>query len=197
MMDDSQKSSRPSRKPGTNRKKSAQPSIRFTNVSDKPSEAKKPGALSLSGALKDLKQEFTDSTWHVAAKAGGASWRIGIALLLKPEHRKIFREAALPLKDVRNLVRMTQNEISHVLKEKDTSLLKAVEGWAVEFSIELILRVTGIYSRDDLIPFLKQYSRTYSPAIWELLDGWGIKRLHLYLERERGFVSNVKRIDNG
>ena len=44
---------------------------------------------------------------------------MGKALLLKPEQRKIFREAGLSLKDLRNLAGMTQNEVSDALKLKD------------------------------------------------------------------------------
>ncbi len=194
-MNDSQKSKKPSSKPGTNLKQSAQPGKLGTDGRDKGSEAENSSAPSLSGVLNDLKQEVAGSALRVAAKAGGASLRMGQALLLKPEKRKIFREAGLALKDLRNLAGMTQNEVSDALKLKETSLLKAVEDGTATLSFELILRLAALYSRHDPIPFIIKYTRTYSPAIWKLLDDWGIGRLPLYIEREREFVNIYRNHD--
>ncbi len=194
-MDDNQKSRKPSSKPGTNLKQSAQPGKLSTDGPDKRSEAENSSAPSLSEVLNDLKQEFAGSALRVAAKAGGASLKMGKALLLKPEKRKIFREAGLALKDLRNLAGMTQNEVSDALKLKDTSLLKAIEDGTATLSFELILRLAALYSRHDPIPFIIKYTRTYSPAIWKLLDDWGIGRLPLYIEREREFVNIYRNHD--
>lgn len=194
-MDDSQKSRKPSSKPGTNLKQRAQPGKLSTDGPDKRSEAENSSAPSLSGVLNDLKQEVAASALRVAAKAGGASLKMGKALLLKPEKRKFFREAGLALKDLRNLAGMTQNEVSDALKLKDTSLLKAIEDGTATLSFELILRLAALYSRHDPIPFIIKYTRTYSPAIWKLLDDWGIGRLPLYIEREREFVNIYRNHD--
>jgi transcriptional regulator with XRE-family HTH domain len=194
-MDDSQKSRKPSSKPGSNLKQRAQPGKLSTDGLDKRSEAENSSAPSLSGVLNDLKQEVAGSALRVAAKAGGASLKMGKALLLKPEKRKIFREAGLALKDLRNLAGMTQNEVSDALKLKDTSLLKAIEDGTATLSFELILRLAALYSRHDPIPFIIKYTRTYSPVIWKLLDDWGIGRLPLYIEREREFVNIYRNHD--
>ena len=195
-MDDSQKSKKTSSKPGINLKQGAQPGKQSTDGPDKRSVAENSSAPSLSGVLNDLKQEFAGSALRVAAKAGGASLKMGKALLLTPEKRKIFREAGLALKDLRNLAGMTQNEVSDALKLKDTSLLKAIEDGTATLSFELILRLAALYSRHDPIPFIIKYTRTYSPAIWKLLDDWGIGRLPLYIEREREFVNIYRNHDN-
>jgi transcriptional regulator with XRE-family HTH domain len=194
-MDDSQKSRKPSSKPGINLKQGAQSGKLSTDGPDKRSEPENSSAPSLSGVLNDLKQEVAGSALRVAAKAGGASLKMGKALLLKPEKRKIFREAGLALKDLRNLAGMTQNEVSDALKLKDTSLLKAIEDGTAALSFELILRLAALYSRHDPIPFIIKYTRTYSPAIWKLLDDWGIGRLPLYIEREREFVNIYRNHD--
>ena len=194
-MDDSQKSKKPSSKPGIKLKQGAQPGKLITDGPDKRSEAENSSAPSLSGVLNDLKQEVAGSALRVAAKAGGASLKMGKALLLKPEKRKIFREAGHALKDLRNLAGMTQNEVSDALKLKDTSLLKAIEDGTTTLSFELILRLAALYSRHDPIPFIIKYTRTYSPVIWKLLDDWGIGRLPLYIEREREFVNIYRNHD--
>jgi transcriptional regulator with XRE-family HTH domain len=194
-MDDSQKSRKPNRKPGTNPRQSPQPSKLCTDDPDNRSEVDSSSAPSLSGELSDLRQKVSGSALRMAAKAGGASLKIGKALLLKPEQRKLFREAGLSLKDLRNLVGLTQNEVSDALKLKDTSLIKAVENGTATLSFELILRIAALYSRHDPIPFIIKYTRTYNPAIWKLLDDWGIGRLPLYIEREREFVNIYRNHD--
>jgi len=194
-MDDNQKSRKPSNKSGINLKQSPQPGELSTDGPDKGSESENSSAPSLSGVLNDWKQEVAGSALRVAAKAGGASLKMGKALLLKPEKSKIFREAGLALRDLRNLAGMTQNEVSDALKLKDTSLLKAVEDGTATLSFELILRIAALYSRHDPIPFIIKYTRTYSPAIWKLLDDWGVGRLPLYIEREREFVNIYRNHD--
>lgn len=81
--------------------------------------------------------------------------KVGTALLLQPGQCKLFREAGLSLKDLRNLAGMTQKrEVSDALKLKDTSLLKAVENGTATLSFELILRIAALYSRHDPMPFI-------------------------------------------
>ena len=194
-MDDSQKSRKPRSKPGINLKQSPQPGKLNTDGPDKGSEAENSSAPSLSGLLNDLKEEVAGSALRMAAKAGGASLKMGKALLLKPEQRKIIREAGLSLKDLRELAGMTRNEVSDALNLRDTSLLKAVEDGTAALSFELILRLTALYSRHDPIPFIIKYTRSYNPTIWKLLDDWGVGRLPLYIEREREFVNIYRNHD--
>jgi len=96
---------------------------------------------SLSELLKDLTGEFAGSALRVAAKAGGASLKIGTALLLKPEQLKMVEEAGRSLRDIRELAGMTLNEVSDALNLKDHSLLQAVENGTATLSFELILRL--------------------------------------------------------
>ena len=86
-MDDSQKSIQPSSKPGTHLKQSAKPGTLSTDAPDKRSEVETLSAPSLSGVLNDLKQAVAGSALRVAAKDGGASLKMGKALMLKPEQR--------------------------------------------------------------------------------------------------------------
>lgn len=176
MIDDSQKTRKPGRKPGTKRKQSARPGKRYAEGPDKRSETSHWRVPLLSEVLDVLKQEAAGSALRVAARAGGTSLKIGTALLPKPEQRMIVREAGGLLAALRHRAGMTRNEVDNALKAPDTSLLKAAEEWTATFSIELIMRIAGLYSRDDLIPFIITYTRTYSPAIWKLLEDRGTGR---------------------
>ncbi len=137
-MTDSPKSKKPRKKSGSTPKKKDQAVKPNVDGSGKITDTEKPSTHPLSGLLHELKGEFTGSALRAAAKAGGASLKLGKAMLLNPEQRKIVREAGRSLKDLRELAGMTQDEISDALKLKDTSLLKAVENGTATLSFELI-----------------------------------------------------------
>ena len=188
-MTDSPKPRKSRKKSRANLKQSTQTAKQDADDPGEISDADDSDDRSLSGLLKDLTGEVAGSALRVAAKAGGASLKMGKALLQKPEQLQIIREAGLSLKDLRELAGMTLNEVSDTLNLKDHSLLKAVENGTATLSFELILRLAALYSRHDPIPFIIKYTRTYNPAIWKILDDWGIGRLPLYFEREREFVN--------
>ncbi len=71
----------------------------------------------------------------------------------------------------------------------DKSLLEAVEEGTAALSFELTLRIAALIARHDPIPVIINSLRTYNPEAWRLLDGWGIGRIPLQVERERQFMS--------
>ena len=177
------------KKSGANLKKNAQTVKQDADRPGEISDTDDSDERSLAGLLKDLTGEVAGSALRVAAKASGASLKMGKALLLKPEQLKMIEEAGLSLRDLRELAGMTLNEVNDALNLKDHSLLQAVENGTATLSFELILRLAALYSRHDPIPFIIKYTRSYNPAIWKILDDWGIGRLPLYIEREREFVN--------
>ncbi len=177
------------KKSGANLKKNAQTVKQDADRPGEISDTDDSDERSLAGLLKDLTGEVAGSALRVAAKASGASLKMGKALLLKPEQLKMIEEAGLSLRDLRELAGMTLNEVSDALNLKDHSLLQAAENGTATLSFELILRLAALYSRHDPIPFIIKYTRSYNPAIWKILDDWGIGRLPLYIEREREFVN--------
>lgn len=194
-MPDNPKSKKARKKPNAVSQKTDQAAINEVENSGKASDAESSSAHPLSGLLHELKGEVAGGALRVAAKAGGASLKMGKALLLKPEQLKVIVEAGGSLKDIRELAGLTREEVKEALKLKDTSLLKAVENGTATLSFELILRLAALYSRHDPIPFILKYTRTYNPGIWKLLDDWGIGRLPRYLEREREFVNIYRNHD--
>jgi hypothetical protein len=115
------------KKSGANLKKNTQTLKQDADGPGEISDADDSDDRSLSGLLKDLTGKVAGSALRVAAKAGGASLKMGKALLQKPEQLQIIREAGLSLKDLRELAGMTLNEVSDTLNLKDHSLLQAVE----------------------------------------------------------------------
>ncbi|MEE4605409.1 MAG: hypothetical protein V2J65_29290 [Desulfobacteraceae bacterium] len=90
---------------------------------------------------------------------------IGKTLRQRPE-QKIFQAAGLALQAIRNLGRVTQNEISDAYPSMDLVLMKTIEdGWASP-SYKLILRIAALSSRHDAPPFIIKYFRRL-PCDWK------------------------------
>jgi len=104
-------------------------------------------------------------------------------------------DAGESLRDLREVAGLTLTDITKALKLKDKSFLEAVEDGREALSMEMIMRLASLYARNDPIPFVVNYVRTYSPKLWEILEGWGLDGLPLKLERERRFINIYKRRD--
>jgi hypothetical protein len=90
---------------------------------------------------------------------------------------------------MREVAGLTVNELSEAISLKDQSIIEAVENGTATLSFELILRLSALLARNDPIPFILKYSRTYSPDTWKLLHDWGAGRLPLQYQREREFIN--------
>jgi len=121
--------------------------------------------------------------------SSGVGIRVGKALLLSPESARMRREAGRYLRELRELAGLTLDELSDAIELSDHSLLAAVEKGTATLSFELILRLSALLARNDPVPFVAKLTRSYNPALWKLLEGWGIGRIPLQLERERRFLN--------
>jgi transcriptional regulator with XRE-family HTH domain len=126
---------------------------------------------------------------RIAASASGVGLRVGKALLLSPESARMRREAGRTLRELRKVAGLTVDELAEAVELSDHSLLAAVEKGTATLSFELILRLSALLARNDPVPFVVQMTRTYNPALWKLLEGWGIVRIPLQMERERRFLN--------
>jgi transcriptional regulator with XRE-family HTH domain len=176
-----------------------------------PREAAPAGLVSdlrqLEGPLvqlfADLTGDLTDGVMRLAARTGEAPLRVARALLPiprqvrlpQPEQLEMMRETGLYLRDLRQLAGLTLNELSEAINLQDRTLLEAVENGTATLSFELILRLAALLARHDPIPFVIRFTRTYNPAIWKLLQDWGIGRLPVQYERERQFLNVFRRHD--
>jgi len=83
----------------------------------------------------------------------------------------------------------TVNDLAEALNVRDKKLIEAVEDGTATLSFELILRLAAVLARNDPVPFILKYTRTYSPETWRVLNDWGVGRLPLHFERERQFIN--------
>jgi transcriptional regulator with XRE-family HTH domain len=138
----------------------------------------------------------TSNAFRFAKKTTNTSYRVGKALIQNQDQLKVMLAAGQSLKDLREVAGLTVSELSEALQLKDQSLLEAVENGTATLSFELILRLSSLLARNDPIPFILQYSRTYSPDTWKLLHDWGAGRLPLQYVREREFINIFRSRDD-
>jgi len=127
--------------------------------------------------------------FNLAKRTTGTSYKVGKALIQSQDQLKLMVSAGQSLKDLREVAGLTVSELSEAIQLKDKSILEAVENGTATLSFELILRLSALLARNDPIPFILKYSRTYSPDTWKLLHDWGAGRLPLQYQREREFIN--------
>ena len=131
----------------------------------------------------------TSSAFKFAKKTGDTSYKVGKAIIQSQDQLKLMINAGASLKDLREVAGLTVNELSEAINLKDKSIIEAVENGTATLSFELILRLAALLARNDPIPFILKYTRTYSPETWRILNDWGVGRLPLHYERERLFIN--------
>lgn len=139
--------------------------------------------------LFDRISDVTSSAFKFAKKTTDTSYKVGKALIQSQDQLKLMVAAGQSLKDLREVAGLTISDLNEALQLKDKSLLEAVENGTATLSFELILRLSALLARNDPIPFILKYSRTYSPETWKLLNDWGAGRLPLQYQREREFIN--------
>lgn len=146
------------------------------------------GGMTLQDALLRGIAAFTTGVAGRMATSG-VGMRVGRALLLSPEAARMRRDAGRTIRELRELAGLTLDELAEAIDLSDRSLLGAVERGTATLSFELILRLSALLARNDPVPFVAKLTRSYNPALWKLLESWGIGRIPLHLERERRFVN--------
>lgn len=139
--------------------------------------------------LFDRISGVTSSALKFAKKTTDTSYKVGKALIQSQDQLKLMVTAGQSLKDLREVAGLTASELSEAIDLSDKTLIEAVENGTATLSFELILRLSALLARNDPIPFILKYSRTYSPETWKLLNDWGAGRLPLQYQREREFIN--------
>lgn len=139
--------------------------------------------------LIDRLSGLTSSAFKFAKRTTQTSFKVGKALIHSQDQLKLMLAAGQSLKDLREVAGLTLSEANEALNLKDKSILEAVENGTATLSFELILRLSALLARNDPIPFIIKYTRTYNPEIWKILSDWGLGRLPLQYERERQFIN--------
>jgi transcriptional regulator with XRE-family HTH domain len=119
----------------------------------------------------------------------------GSGKTLGPEQLRQMADAGESLRDLREVAGLTISDLAKALNLKDKSFLEAVEDGKEALSMEMIMRLASLFARNDPIPFVVKYVRTYRPKLWAMLEEWGIDGIPIRIERERRFINIYKRRD--
>lgn len=147
---------------------------------------------SLFDSLTDLTTDLTSSALRLASRTGASAAR---AIARSPEQLRMMASAGESLRDMREVAGLTVLEISDALNLRDKSMWEAVEDGREALSFELILRLASLVARNNPLPFILKYTRTYHPRLWEILHELKIDQLPIQFERERNFINIYRRHD--
>ncbi|MDM8535442.1 helix-turn-helix transcriptional regulator [Desulfobacterales bacterium HSG17] len=118
------------------------------------------------------------------------------ALLKTPEKFELMGKAGKVLKDMRKTAGLSLEELSSVINIDNPGILKSIEEGHAALPVDLMLRLASFYSRNDPLPFIIRFSRTYHPGLGRLLEKTGIDRMFIKAERELKFISIYRNKDN-
>ncbi len=138
---------------------------------------------------------ITNSAFNIAKKTTDGSLRVGKSILKSQDQLKLMVAAGQSLKDLREVAGLTIHDLTEATNLKDKTFWEAVEDGTATISFELILRLASLLARNDPVPFILKYTRTYNPELWRMLNDWGLGRLPLQYEREREFINIYRRHD--
>jgi transcriptional regulator with XRE-family HTH domain len=179
------------RKKGARKKKAARKKSSARRSSPVPTpEPTFPWLTGLTERITELVEHTATGALRRVVDAGGRE--IGAWL---PEATEMRVQGGAYLREMRELAGLTIDELAEAIELTDHSILEAVEAGTATLSFELILRLSAVLARHDPIPFIARFTRTYSPEVWRVLEGWGVGRLPLHFEREREFINIYRRHD--
>ncbi|TDT38639.1 hypothetical protein DES49_2623 [Halospina denitrificans] len=140
-------------------------------------------------SLLDRLAGYTGSAYKLARRTTGTSLKVGKKIMGSQDQLRMMLAAGESLRDLREVAGLTVNDLAEALNIRDKKLIEAVEDGTATLSFELILRLAAVLARNDPVPFILKYTRTYSPETWRVLNDWGVGRLPLHFERERQFIN--------
>ena len=152
------------------------------------------GASPLIGLARQVRG-WTDSALGIAGAAADLSMSAAKAVLVKPGQRDALERAGAALRATREAAGLSVRELGDAINLNDPALLDLVENGKVALPFEIILRLASVLGRNDPIPFIMRYTRSYTPDVWRTLEGLGIGRLAVQAGREREFA-NIYRGSN-
>jgi transcriptional regulator with XRE-family HTH domain len=143
-------------------------------------------------SLSDLTSDITSSALRLASRTRQSAAR---AIARTPEQLRMMAAAGESLRDLREVAGLTVLEITDALNLRDKGVWEAVEDGREALSFDLILRLASLVARNDPLPFVLKYTRTYNPRLWDIMHELKLDQLPLQFERERNFINIYRRHD--
>ena len=151
-------------------------------VNNEATVPKARGDKGLMSIARDVRS-WADFVLGVANTAADLLLRMANSRLTKPSRKAAVKNAESVFRSLRESAGLTLNDIGKAINLEDLSLLEAVEGGKVGLPVEVILQLAGVLGRNDPIPVMTKFTRSYNPRLWETLEalrhGLGLGRLTL------------------
>lgn len=152
--------------------------------------ARKGNALdTVSGLTKSLRS----LTEQVVGMAGAAvDTSLAAASGLFPHgvaSTRALVKAGTFLRDMREAAGIPLDDLGQAISLKDSALLELAENGKMALPFEVILRLAAVLARNDPVPFVMNLTKAHSPAVWQILESFGVGRLVEHAGREHEFIS--------
>ena len=140
------------------------------------------GVRSLSNsAIKLAREKTVDSASRMISQS--------------PDQLERMAKAGRSLQDLRNVTGASIEDVAGAIDLNNPDLLKAVEEGKAALPFEILLRLSSFYARNNPIPFILNYTRTYNPLVSKTLEKIGLDKLVIEAEREIQFVQILRSRD--
>ena len=139
---------------------------------------------------------FLENITNVIDHAVKIKDRTADALLKSPEKLELMGKTGKVLKDMRETAGFSLEELSSVVKIDNPGILRSIEEGHAALPVDLMLRLASFYSRNDPLPFIIRFSRTYHPGLSKLLEKTGVDRMFIKAEREVKFINIYRNKDD-
>lgn len=167
-----------------------------TNSGRQPRTQSASGARSKSTALDSvgsLTKSLRSLTEQVVGMAGAAvDTSLAAATGLFPHgvaSTKALVKAGTFLRDMREAAGIPLDDLGQAISLKDSALLELAENGKMALPFEVILRLAAVLARNDPVPFVMNLTKAHSPAMWQILESFGVGRLVEHAGREHEFIS--------
>ena len=157
--------------------------------------AKKEGGRGIERRLAGMLNSAAGLSGKAFKRAANSSL-LADTLFKSPERLELMGKAGRALKDMRQTAGLSVEELSSIIDLNDPDILRAVEEGKTGLPVDVMLRLASYYSRNDPLPFIIRFSRTYHPWLSQFLNMTGLDRLMIKAERERKFLKIYRNVDN-
>lgn len=114
---------------------------------------------------------------------------------LDPKRVQAMAEAGQFLKEAREIAGFTRSEFANAMNMSEEKA-QAIEDGEAAIPLEGIFRAASLLARNDPLPMILKFMRTFSPSLEGAMQKLGVDVIPKHLERERSFINVYRRNDN-
>ncbi len=177
------------------------PSANTAKVRARPAKETAAEPSSMASALSGFSGvagqliSWADKLSEMAGPVASMSMALATSQLKGPGSKVAIKAAGAMLRQTREALGMTAQEVGQAINLQDAALLEQAETGAAALPFEVVLRLAGVLGRHDPISFALKLTRSYNPELWAAMDALGIGKLAVQAGRERELANIYRRRD--